>query len=455
MPALAQAPNIGRDTMRMAPSPFGIPMDRAGSGTTWIPDAVRVPSRHFMAGGWDMMLHGFVFGQLDAQSGARGETQVGSLNWGMFMASHELAGGRVQPRAMLSLDPWTITSRGYPLLLQTGETFRGEPLHDRQHPHDFLMELGVSYERAVTRSVGLQLYGAPSGEPALGPVAFMHRPSAMDNPSAPLGHHWQDATHVSFGVFTVGLFGRRWKLEGSAFNGREPDENRWNLEPMRLDSYAGRFTLNPDGAWSLSASYGYLASPEAREPRESIHRIEASAMHGASFGRDGQWSSSIVFGANTHSGTHDIAPSWLAETELLVDASNTLFARAERVEKNAAELAVDTAAPGFASDRRFRVGALTVGAIHELLEVHGGTFGLGASGTLNVVPAELRSLYGSRAPLGAMVFVRLRPAIRNQHADASHRMPMGTHEASGGDPIQQPHNAAAGRRPERVIRGHQ
>ena len=34
---------------------------------------------------------------------------------------------------------------------------------------------------------------------------FMHRPSAADDPFAPLGHHWQDATHEAFGVVTTGL----------------------------------------------------------------------------------------------------------------------------------------------------------------------------------------------------------------------------------------------------------
>ena len=92
------------------------------------------------------------------------------------------------------------------------KSYQGQPVHDRQHPHDFLMELGVLYERAVTSSVGVSLFAAPSGEPALGPVAFMHRPSAMDNPFAPLGHHWQDATHVSFGVLTGGVFMHDWKL---------------------------------------------------------------------------------------------------------------------------------------------------------------------------------------------------------------------------------------------------
>jgi len=425
MPGMSGGRMAQGDSMAMSPAPLGVPMDRAGSGTTWIPDAVTLPSRHFMAGSWDMMLHGFAFGQFDTQSGARGKSQLGSLNWTMFMASHALAGGRFQPRVMLSLDPWTVTPRGYPLLLQTGEMFRGEPLHDRQHPHDFLMEVGVSYERALTRALGVQLYAAPSGEPALGPVAFMHRPSAMDNPVAPLGHHWQDATHVSFGVLTAGLFSPRWKLEASAFNGREPDENRWNIDPITLDSYSGRFTANPSRSWSLSAAYGHLASPEANEPGHSLHRVTASVMHGRAVGSTGQWSTTLVYGGNKSSES-PIANSWLAESELVLDAKNTVFARAELIAKSAADLVVDTAPFSFASDRRFDVGAFTVGAIRELLAFGSGTLGVGASGTLNVVPAALRDVYGSRTPLGAMVFVRVRPSAGGVHGAE----PGGTHGRS-------------------------
>ncbi len=252
--------------------PVGVSMDRMGSGTTWIPDAVTLPSRRRMFGNWMVMAHGFVFAQYDKQSGERGDDQFGSLNWGMLMATRDFAGGRFQARTMLSLDPFTVTRRGYPLLLQTGESYKGQPLHDRQHPHDFWMELGALYQREINKGLAWSIYAAPSGEPALGPVAFMHRPSAMDNPTAPLTHHWQDATHVSFGVLTGGIYSRRWQLEGSVFNGREPDDNRWNFDPIKLDSYSGRFTVNPTNHWSLAGGYGYLKSPEALSPNESIRR---------------------------------------------------------------------------------------------------------------------------------------------------------------------------------------
>src|SRR5881409_4167471 len=160
-------------------------------------------------------------------------------------------------------------------------------LHDRQHPHDVFMELATLYERPVARNLGLSLYLAPVGEPAVGPVAFPHRPSAADDPLAPISHHWQDGTHITFGVVTAGIFTRSAKLEASWFNGREPNEIRTNFDyaGRRLDSYSARLTVNPDPRWSVSAWYGYLKSPEELHPDESLHRYGAAALTTQPFGR--------------------------------------------------------------------------------------------------------------------------------------------------------------------------
>jgi len=358
--------------------PAGVSMERMGSGTTWIPDAVTLPSRRRMIDDWMIMAHGFVFAEYDNQSGERGDDQFGSLNWGMLMATRDIAGGRFQARTMLSLDPFTVTKRGYPLLLQTGEAYKGQPLHDRQHPHDFWMELGALYQREISKGLAWSLYAAPSGEPALGPVAFMHRPSAMDNPTAPLTHHWQDATHVSFGVLTGGVYSRKWQLESSVFNGREPDDNRWNFDPIKLDSYSGRLTVNPTAHWSFAAGYGYLKSPEALNPDESMHRITASALHGARLGADGQWASTFIWGANKHSTQPGWSNGFLAESEAILDNHNTLFGRTELVQKSAGDLVVDNPVttrggvvlPGFPAGQTFNVGAVQLGYIREVAKTH-------------------------------------------------------------------------------------
>jgi len=395
--------------------PLGISMERMGSGTTWIPDAVPLPSRHYMAGPWMFMLHGFGFVHYDKQGGPRGDDQLGSLNWAMLMVSRDLGGGRIQARSMLSLDPATVTNRGYPLLLQSGETYNGQRLVDRQHPHDFWMELALMYERALTRNIGVAAYVAPAGEPALGPVAFMHRPSAMDNPIAPLGHHWQDATHISFGVVTLGVFGHHWKLEGSAFNGREPDEERWGFDPIRLDSYSGRFSAHLDSNWTLAAGYGYLKSPEALDLDEPTHRATASVLHGRRIGREGQLAAAVVWGTNRHGGrtTH----SGLAEAEAVLGPRHTVYGRVEFAQKSAEDLVLGALPP----DSTFRIHALSLGYIREVARTRGATVGIGIQATVNGVPAQLESEYGSRTPVGGMIFLRIRP-LHASHGMAGQRM---------------------------------
>jgi hypothetical protein len=390
--------------------PLGISMDRMGSGTTWIPDAVQLPSKHRMVGSWELMLHGFAFLQNDWQDGPRGDSQVGSLNWAMLMATRELAGGRLQARTMLSLDPWTVTPRGYPLLLQTGETYKGAGLRDRQHPHDFWMELAALYEREVSANLGVSMYAAASGEPALGPVAFMHRPSAMDDPMAPLSHHWHDATHISYGVVTGGIFGRKWKLEGSIFNGREPDEHRWNFDPIRLDSYSGRVTVNPNANWSFTLGAGFLDSPEILHQDESVRRVTASALHGRALASGGQWATSAVWGANFAEGHDERSHAFLLESEAILDGRNTLIGRAEYVQKSASELGITS------STGQLGVGTLSLGYIRELVGLGSTTTGIGFRGTVNFLPASAGSFYGSRTPVGAVLFLRLRPTRTMNHA---------------------------------------
>lgn len=381
----------------MMSTPLEIPMDRMGSGTTWVPDAAPIASLHSRLRGWDVTGHGLLFLQYIDQRGPRGDRQLGSLNWAMLMASRTVAGGMLQLRTMLTLDPLGVSERGYPLLLQSGELADGQPIHDRQHPHDFWMELGALYLRPVSAHSAIELYVAASGEPALGPVAFMHRPSAVDDPIAPLGHHWQDATHISFGVATAGYFTRTWKLEGSLFNGREPDEHRWNFDFARLDSYSGRLTLNPGPAWSITAGYGRLQQEEG-----TVRRVSASILHGRKVGQHGQWASTLVYGGNGLS-NGSWSHSMLLESEAVLDRSNTFFGRVEWVEKSSEDLVV---APGPELD----VGMASLGYIREFARGRGMTLGLGVRGSVGFAPGAIAALYGSRHPVGGTVFLRLRPA---------------------------------------------
>src|SRR2546423_8650299 len=317
--------------MEMPAGPLGIPETRMGSGTAWLPDASPMHAAHYRLGRWTLMLHGKGFFQYDWQGASRGSTQLGIVNWGMAAASRPLGGGELQLRAMLSAERWPIGSRGYPLLVQSGESYRGAPLHDRQHPHDLFMELSALYERPVARNLGLSLYLAPVGEPAVGPVAFPHRPSAADDPLAPISHHWQDGTHITFGVVTAGVFTRRAKLEASWFNGREPDEIRTNFDyaGRRLDSYSARLTVNPGPRWSVSAWYAYLTSPEALNPDESLHRIGAAALTTQPVGTSGTWSSGLIYGGNDQIWARPPARSVGLESTPALARTKALFGAAE------------------------------------------------------------------------------------------------------------------------------
>lgn len=402
--------------------PLGIPMTRLGSGTSWLPDAARMHAYEFSAGSWDFMAMGDVYLQYDRQGGDRGDDQLGSINWGMLMAGRQLGGGQLLLRGMLSLEPWTVTRKGYPLLLQSGESFGGQPLHDRQHPHDLFMEIAASYDRALTRNLALELYAGPVGEPALGPTAFPHRPSAMNDPLAPLSHHWQDATHITFGVATVGLYTRHMKLEGSIFNGREPDEIRTNFDLRRLDSYAGRVTINPSDEWSVSASYGFLASPEALHPDVSMHRITASVINDHRVGARGEWSAALIYGANRESDETQLSNSALAEANWSIDGTNSVFGRVEFVQKSARDLALDAGPrpaifPAPPTDGVFSIGSLVLGYARELATVGGGSLALGARGSVDAIPAALEPVYGARTPAGFTVFLRFRPAVMHTHME--------------------------------------
>lgn len=393
----------GHDMRSMMEGPLGVSHVRMGSGTSWMPDSSPMHANHKMWGDWTVMLHGVAFGVYDDQGSKRGDRQLGVVDWEMLMAMRRVGSGMLHLHAMASLEPATLGAKGYPLLLQTGEAYRGQPLHDRQHPHDLIMELATMFQQPVGRSVAVELYGGLAGEPALGPVAFMHRPSAQNDPFSPLGHHWQDATHISYGVLTAGLYSRLWKLEGSWFNGREPDENRWNVELRRLDSYSGRLTLNPTGRLSVASWYGYLPSPEALHPAESVHRYGVSALYGGRGIAGGAWGSMLLWGANGHGGRAE--NSVVAETNLEIGRRNALFARAEYVRKSAEELVLPTADP----ERQFDVRSLVGGYVREVASIPGGSVGVGGRVSVNFVPGALEPFYGTRTPAGFALYVRVRP----------------------------------------------
>jgi hypothetical protein len=345
------------------------------------------------------MVHGQADLIYDDQGGPRGATQSFSTSMLMFMARRELGDGAFGLRVMASTDP-LMGKSGYPLLFQTGETANGrDPLIDRQHPHDLLMEATAAYSLNLSPDSSLFVYAGLPGEPALGPNAFMHRRSGMDNPEAPLSHHWLDSTHISWGVVTGGYTWKALRLEASAFNGREPDQARYNIEVRSLDSYAARASYNPTRDWSLQGSFGRLASPEQLQPGVSIRRSTASASYNAPLAL--WWQTTLAWGRNAPS-AGQASDAWLLESALKLAGAHTLFGRLERVAKDELFL------PGAALyGHSFTINKLSLGYIRDL--AHLGALDLGLGGLISTYsyPSTLNAAYGS-GPTSFMVFVRAR-----------------------------------------------
>ena len=388
----------------------GSPHTREASGTAWQPDSTPLHAYHMKLADWSVMTHFNAFFAYDKQWGRRGDDQFNSMNWFMLMASRPIGDGELMLRAMLSLEPATATSHGYPLLFQSGEAFHGRPLVDRQHPHDLFMEMAARYRYPLGEKTALSLYLAPAGEPALGPAAFMHRASAAENPASPISHHWQDSTHISFGVATLGLSCDKFQLEGSIFNGREPDEDRWDIDSLQLDSYAARLSYNPTPNWSTQVSYGYLQSPEELHPGESLRRTTASVSYNRPLADGGNWATSLIWGHNDSTGLGTNAA--LLESNLNLAGKNTIFGRAEYVQKTGGDLVVPN------ERKKYGITQLTLGASHELTPGRPYSVALGASVTYTFKPSSLDDFYGDN-PVGLWVFFRIRPS-EMQHGSMQH-----------------------------------
>ena len=385
-------------------------MGAMGSGTTWQPSSGPMHMYYKQSGEWLLMFHFNIVAGLNRQGGPRGVTKAESSNWFMPMAYHKLGKGTVQLRGMFSFEPFTFSPGGSPLLFQTGETYKGQPLIDKQHPHDLFMELSAQYTLPLgERGTWFTYFGYP-GEPALGPVAFMHRMSASENPSATLSHHLQDSTHISFGVLTTGFTYRWVKLEGSIFNGREPDENRYNFDSHKWNSRSARLSIMPNSNWTFQISHGFLRSPEAQEPDVDIRRTTASLQYNKPFNH-GNWASSLVWGRNHASSPGEIhnLNGYTAESTVNFLDKNYLYTRLELVDKDDLLRPADRALLGITQDHpSFRIGAYTFGGARDLWNTEKVSVAIGSDLTFYSKPAILDLIYGSN-PVSWKLFFRIRP----------------------------------------------
>ncbi len=391
---------MGHDTMGGMHGLLGsYGLSREASGTSWQPEAASHVGLHLPADDWMVMLHGRVNGIANWQSGPRGGDQVFSTSMAMAMASKDFANGDTLGfKAMLSGDAF-MGRRGYPLLLAAGESADGKThLVDRQHPHDLLMELAATYSHPLSQNSSVFLYGGYPGEAALGPSAYMHRVSSLDNPMTPLAHHWLDSTHIAFGVATAGFVHDDWKLEVSQFTGREPDQFRFNFDQARFDSTALRLSWNPSANWSLQVSHGWIKGPEGLDPDIDERRFTASATYFRQFDF-GSLAATAAFG-NKRLGDGTDANAFLLEGEFKPDDDWTLFARGESIESK--ELLPGGQIRG--------AGEFSLGVIRDFRLAEHWKIGLGGLYAFDFAPSSSvgspTASYGS-APHGTMAFVRL------------------------------------------------
>jgi hypothetical protein len=384
------------------PRPSMSNMTREGSGTSWLPDESPVYVIHNAVGPWILMFHENIFAQYLYEPGPRGSRQFGSINWAMGAAQRSLGPGTFGLRVMASAEPITIRGCGYPDLLASGETCDGAPIHDRQHPHDLIMEMAATYDAPLTGSARWQVYGGAAGEPALGPVAFPHRVSAMASPLAPISHHWLDATHITFGVVTGGIYSRRWKAEGSIFNGREPDEHRFGFDFGKLDSASARVWFLPTSRLAFQVSAGRLtdAEDDHGSPVDVVRATASMTYHRPIM--NGLWATTIAWGGNGEPDRRSHAV--LVESTLSLRDRHTFNARIETVNKDAHDLDI------IGSDAAFVVTKLQGGYTRYVSPRRGFQPGAGIGASIGIVPESLRSEYGARANVGFAVYLTLRPA---------------------------------------------
>jgi hypothetical protein len=361
------------------------------------------------AGDWSLMWMGQAFLVSTQQSGPRGGDRIYSANWGMLAAARPVGRGSVMLRAMVSLDPLTVTRRQYPLLFQTGETAYGSPIVDGQHPHDLIMEISAQYARPLGSKGMFNMYYAPVGDPALGPVAFPHRASAMELPQAVLSHHWQDSTHIANNVVTAGVSWGKFRLEGSGFVGKEPNENRWNIDWGKIDSWSSRFSVAPSANWTFQFSGGRLKRPEVTHA-DDVERITASVHHVLPRPGGNYWATSLIVAQNHKSIADTRTHAVVAETVVPFAARNYITGRFEWSQRDelfdydhdfAHEIQERT------GKSAFDVAAFTIGYTRDVRLIRNLQSGIGANFTTYAIDRFLRPFYGNH-PWGVNVYLRLR-----------------------------------------------
>ncbi len=357
---------------------------RESSGTSWQPASSLTPRIMSSSGKWNFLFDGSLFLRYTNQSGLRGGSQSDAPNWFSGTAERMLGvNSQIMFRTVVSLERLTEGSAGYPLLLQSGES---GGITDRQSPRDLFTELSGAISTKISGNLSGYIYAGYPGEPALGPPDYMFRESSLYIPETPIGYNFQDAPNVSYGVVTLGLAYNNFKVEGSVFNGSEPDQNKYNFDKIKFNSYSGRVFYNPTHDLSLQFSAGRLTDPEGNGL--NVNRTTASILYTKRLGGITQWSSSLIWGEKQDSfaGRQE---SFLFESSLSLPQF-AVYGRVEFAQKPERDLGIAANAA-----QKETVGLFTLGVNKKLFSLAGLNFRIGAEGTLYGLPQTVRHYYGN------------------------------------------------------------
>ena len=355
-------------------------------------------------GRFTTVVHGWAFLTSNRQGGRSGDQDFESQNHVMIVSSRPVGSWTLTLLGTFTAEPMTVPRQGAPELFQRGETYKDVLLVDRQHAHDLFVELGTLWSRGFAKRSRFRLYLAPWGEPAVGPTVYVHRLSASANPPAPLAHHNQDSTHISADVVTAALDMGPVSVEGSVFHGREPDENRWDIEQGSLDSYSGRIWIGPARGLRLQVSAARREHPEALEEGDQTRQTASIEYERTT--TSGFVAAALISGRNLLEGGHEEWGNTLEATWKFA-GKNTVYGRAEKVDRDLYELVNKSQRPETTPERRTSVDALTLGYLRDLALLSEAETALGAGVTMYRFDDRLDPVYGNR-PLSAQVFVRLR-----------------------------------------------
>jgi hypothetical protein len=355
-----------------------------------------------------LMVHGNLFGTRIWEQGPRAQDAWASTSMVMTDLGTTIGDRQyLNVDLMLTAEKWTFPDRGYPLLLQIGESNQqGVPFIDDQHPHSSPI-MGLTFSDTLSfenQANYVKVFFAPRAEATDGPIAFMHRTTAMVNPDVPLGHHvGQDVGHISSTVLGAALQLGATRIEASTYHGAEPDPEAVDLPLGTPDSVSVRLVEQFSPSVLAMISAARVNSPEPDQSNIAFeNRYSTSAYWQHSLGQDWNFYDSLIYGLTTQYDHADYLSSFTEEFLFKGDRPR-IWGRIEVLQRTLSELAIT----GLNSPNSGRwTAAFTLGYTHAIAQISGTELGVGGSATKDILPSEFSSAYGGN-PWSGKVFLQL------------------------------------------------